>query len=74
MQRSSLSAKVFRSKHAKALTPSVNFRNTGAAAYRYILGYALQSSKIVTMDEKLFFILIEPQSFFMTPQNVVVCY
>ena len=29
-----MSAKVFRSKHAKAvLTPSVNLRNTGAAAY-----------------------------------------
>ena len=59
-----MSAKVFRSKHLKAvLTPSVNLRNTGAVAY--IQGYALQHSKIVEMDGKMSFILIELQSFFL---------
>ena len=31
-----------------------------------LLGYAMQSSKIVTMDEKMFFILIELQSFVLS--------
>ena len=71
IKSSSSTAKVFRSKHAKAVfTSSVNLRNTGVIAYRYILGYALQHSKIVEMDEKMFFILIELQSFFMI---IVMC-
>ena len=74
-----MTAKVSRSKHAKVvLTPSVNLRNIGAVAYS-LLGYALQRSKLVAINEKIFFVFTELQSFPMITSKcrdvliIVVC-